>query len=99
VYGASGGAEAIEMALTLRPKVILMDLAMPGIDGVEATRRLKADDRTKDIVVIALTARAMAADENAAREVGCDGFIPKPCDLSSVVTLLTQTTGHRCQMA
>jgi CheY-like chemotaxis protein len=95
VYGAAGGAEAIEMALRLRPRVILMDLAMPGIDGVEATRRLKADDRTKDIIVIALTARAMATDEHAARAVGCDAFIPKPCDLSSLVAVLTRTTSDQ----
>lgn len=93
VHGAASGTEAIEIALTARPRVILMDLAMPGIDGVETTRRLKADERTRDIIVIALTARAMLTDEAIAREVGCDGFIAKPCDLPSLLNLLSQKIG------
>jgi CheY-like chemotaxis protein len=92
VHGAADGTQAIEMALRLRPKVILMDLAMPGVDGVETTRRLKADDRTKDIVIVALTARAAGSDQNAARLAGCEEFVSKPCDLPSLVDLLSRLT-------
>jgi CheY-like chemotaxis protein len=91
-HGAADGVQAIEMAVRLRPKVILMDLAMPGVDGVETTRRLKADDRTKDIVVVALTARASGSDQSAARLAGCDEFVSKPCDLPSLLDLLSRLT-------
>jgi two-component system cell cycle response regulator DivK len=56
-----------------------MDLSLPGIDGWEATRRLKADERTRDIPVIALTAHALASAHDRAREVGCDAVVTKPC--------------------
>jgi two-component system, cell cycle response regulator DivK len=79
VATAADGLEALEKAFELRPDVILMDLSLPGIDGWEATRRLKADERTQDIPIIALTAHALASAHEKAREVGCNAVVTKPC--------------------
>ena len=79
VATAADGLEALEKAFELHPDVILMDLSLPGIDGWEATRRLKQDDRTRDIPIIALTAHALAAAHDKAREVGCNAVVTKPC--------------------
>ncbi|HEY9420475.1 MAG TPA: response regulator [Thermoanaerobaculia bacterium] len=79
VATAADGLEAIEKAFDLRPDVILMDLSLPGIDGWEATRRLKADERTRDTPIIALTAHALASAHEKAREVGCNSVVTKPC--------------------
>ena len=57
-----------------------MDLQLPGMDGLELTRRLKADPATRDIIVLALTAYAMKGDEEKALAAGCDGYLPKPID-------------------
>src|SRR6185295_717425 len=79
VATAADGLEALEKAFELLPDVILMDLSLPGIDGWEATRRLKQDERTRDIPVIALTAHALASAHDKAREVGCNAVVTKPC--------------------
>jgi len=79
VATAADGLEALEKAFELRPDVILMDLSLPGIDGWEATRRLKLDERTRSIPVIALTAHALASAHDKAREVGCNSVVTKPC--------------------
>jgi CheY-like chemotaxis protein len=79
VAEAQNGHEALQQAFTLRPSLIVMDLSLPGLDGWEATRRLKADPRTKDIPVIALTGHALAGHSKGAIEAGCDAFITKPC--------------------
>jgi two-component system, cell cycle response regulator DivK len=79
VATAADGLEALEKAFALRPDVILMDLSLPGIDGWEATWRLKHDDRTRNIPVIALTAHALASAHEKAREMGCDAVVTKPC--------------------
>jgi CheY-like chemotaxis protein len=79
VATAADGQEAIERAFELRPDVILMDLSLPRIDGWEATRRLKQDERTADIPIIALTAHALAAAHDKAKEVGCNAVVTKPC--------------------
>jgi two-component system cell cycle response regulator DivK len=76
---ATDGASAIAVARREHPDVIIMDLALPGIDGWEASRRLKADPETADIPIIALTAFAMRGDEERAREAGCDAYLSKPC--------------------
>jgi CheY-like chemotaxis protein len=78
------GADALSVARERPPAVVLMDLTMPGMDGWEATRQLKADPRTKDAIVIALTAHALAPDEGTARRAGCDGFVAKPYDLAAL---------------
>jgi two-component system cell cycle response regulator DivK len=76
---AADGRSALAVARREHPDLIIMDLAIPGMDGWEASRRLKADPQTADIPIIALTAFAMRGDEERAREAGCDGYLPKPC--------------------
>ncbi|MES1243653.1 MAG: response regulator [Acidobacteriota bacterium] len=79
VATAEDGIEAMDKAFELRPDVILMDLSLPGIDGWEATRRLKQDERTRAIPIIALTAHALASAHDRAKDVGCDAVVTKPC--------------------
>ena len=78
---AVDGLEGVAMAASEAPDLILMDMSLPLLDGWEATRRLKAQDSTKGIPVIALTAHAMDGDERKAREVGCDDYDTKPVEL------------------
>ena len=79
IVQAGNGVEAIERAHDSHPDVILMDLSLPVMDGWEATRRLKADDTTKDIPVLAVTGHALSGVSHDAKKAGCDGFITKPC--------------------
>jgi two-component system, cell cycle response regulator DivK len=79
VETAETGLEAIDKATRLLPDVILMDLSLPVLDGWEATRRLKDDDRTRAIPIIALTGNALQGHEERAMKVGCDSFLAKPC--------------------
>lgn len=79
VAEARNGNEAVEQALTLKPDLILMDLSLPGMDGWEATRRLKADETTKHIPIVALTGHALAGASEGAKKAGCDSFVTKPC--------------------
>ena len=97
VAEATNGIEAIEKAQSLIPDIVLMDLALPRMDGWEATRRLKSDDRTKDIPVVALTGHALAGHAEGARQAGCDAFVTKPCLpdalVSEIKRLLDRPTG------
>jgi CheY-like chemotaxis protein len=79
VAEARNGNEALEQAFTVKPDLILMDLSLPGMDGWEATRQLKADDRTRRIPVVALTGHALAGASEGAKRAGCDSFVTKPC--------------------
>jgi two-component system cell cycle response regulator DivK len=79
VAEASTGNEALAQAFALKPDLILMDLSLPGMDGWEATRHLKADERTKHIPVVALTGHALAGASDGAKRAGCDSFVTKPC--------------------
>ncbi len=76
---AADGHAAVALARREHPDLIMMDLAMPGMDGWEAARQLKADPETADIPIIALTAFALRGDEERAREAGCDDYLSKPC--------------------
>lgn len=91
---AVDGGEGVAMAREKTPDLILMDMSLPVLDGWEATRRIKAEPSTRGIPVIALTAHAMAGDEERARLVGCDDFDTKPVELerllSKIQTLLTR---------
>jgi two-component system cell cycle response regulator DivK len=78
---ALDGAEGLEKARTEAPDLILMDMSLPVMDGWEATRQLKAAEATRNIPIIALTAHAMASDEQKAHEAGCDDFDTKPVEL------------------
>ncbi len=81
---AADGDEALAGAAD-RPAVIIMDLAMPGLNGWEATRRLKTDERTKDIPIIVLTAHALDHYRDVAIAAGCDAFLSKPCAIEDLV--------------
>jgi CheY-like chemotaxis protein len=79
VAEARNGNEAVAQAFALKPDLILMDLSLPGMDGWEATRRLKADDATRHIPIVALTGHALAGASEGAKKAGCDSFVTKPC--------------------
>ncbi|MBX3191675.1 MAG: response regulator [Labilithrix sp.] len=79
VAEAVNGEEAVERTGEILPSIVVMDLSLPVMDGWEATRRIKANPKTKDIVIIALTGHADAAHAKKARDAGCDDFIAKPC--------------------
>ncbi len=85
VVVAVNGQEAIELANSEMPALILMDLSLPVLDGWEATRRLKADPKTAGIPVIALTAHAIASDRDEALACGCDDFDTKPIDMKRLL--------------
>jgi len=79
VVEATNGMEALKSAVDNAPDIILMDLSLPVMDGWEATRRLKADERTASIPVVALTGHALAGISEGAKRAGCDAFVTKPC--------------------
>lgn len=78
VTHAVAGDEALRIARDLLPSVILLDISIPRIDGWEVARQLRADRTTRDSIIIALTAHALPADHQKAREVGCDSYLAKP---------------------
>jgi len=92
-------AEAAQVVLTnALPDLILMDIALPGMDGLTLTRLLKADARTRHIRIVALTAFAMKGDEQKALDAGCDGYITKPIDTRAlprdVAVILARSSNH-----
>jgi two-component system, cell cycle response regulator DivK len=99
VAEASNGIEAIEKTLELMPDIILMDLALPKMDGWEATRRLKLDERTKDIPIVALTGHALAGHAEGARQAGCDAFVTKPCLPDALVAEIQRMLAARSESA
>src|ERR1700719_10635 len=82
---AIDGQQGADMAMSQLPDLILMDMSLPVIDGWEATRRIKANEATRKIPVIALTAHAMAGDREKAMEVGCDDYDTKPVEISRLL--------------
>ncbi|MCU1236331.1 MAG: Response regulator receiver protein [Candidatus Solibacter sp.] len=84
VVTASSAEEALELLRSYHPRLILADIQLPGIDGLEMTRQIKRNERTRDTLVVALTAFAMKGDEERARAAGCDGYITKPIDTRSL---------------
>ncbi|MEY4384881.1 MAG: hypothetical protein RLY20_164 [Verrucomicrobiota bacterium] len=80
VHHACDATEGLQIARKIFPDLILMDLSLPGQDGLSATRELKADPVTQHIPVVALTAHAMLGDERIAREAGCSGYVTKPIE-------------------
>jgi CheY-like chemotaxis protein len=90
VRTAADAEEALSVLGSFAPRLVLMDLQLPGMDGLELTRRLKADPARRDIVVIALTAYAMKGDEAKALAAGCDGYIAKPIDTEALTELVAR---------
>ena len=82
---AIDGQQGVDMAMSQLPDLILMDMSLPVIDGWEATRRIKANDATRKIPVIALTAHAMAGDREKAMEAGCEDYDTKPIEISRLL--------------
>jgi CheY-like chemotaxis protein len=93
VVGATDAEEALSVLAGFRPRLILMDLQLPGMDGLTLTRRLKGDPATRDIAIVALTAYAMKGDAEKAREAGCDGYIPKPIDTRTLAAQIARLLG------
>jgi two-component system cell cycle response regulator DivK len=90
---ASSGEDALTLALAEGPALVLMDVQLPGIDGIEALVRLRSDERTASIPVLALTAQAMAGDRERFLDAGFDGYLSKPVD----VVELIQTVNEHCR--
>lgn len=90
---AVDGQEGLDKAKADKPDLILMDMSLPVLDGWEATRQLKADGATRSIPVIALTAHAMASDEQKAREAGCDDFDTKPIEFQRLLEKMQRLLG------
>jgi two-component system cell cycle response regulator DivK len=80
LVAAEDGETGVRLARKEQPDLILMDILLPGIDGYEATRRLRADPETQDLTIVALTASASSEEQEQALAAGCDGYIPKPID-------------------
>ncbi len=93
VVEARNGEDGIRSAREDHPDLILMDISIPIIDGWEATKLLKADEATAHIPIIALTAHALATDRAKAEEVGCDGYLAKPCEPRRVVAEVDKFLG------
>jgi CheY-like chemotaxis protein len=88
VRTAESAEEALQLISEFRPKLVLADIQLPGMDGLEMTRRLKSDPATRDTIVLALTAFAMKGDEKKAFDAGCDGYITKPIDTRTFPSLI-----------
>ena len=88
VYKATNGREAVDLARQHHPDLILMDMMMPVLSGYEAVVELKADATTKDIVIVGLSAKAMATDMERATDVGIDGYITKPFRIAQILSVV-----------
>jgi two-component system, cell cycle response regulator DivK len=88
VLSANDAEAGLTVARAAQPHLLLMDIQLPGMDGLEATRLLKQDDATRAIPVVALTALAMKGDEERIRAAGCDGYIAKPMRYQDLLTTI-----------
>jgi two-component system, cell cycle response regulator DivK len=94
VLSATDAEAGLTLARGERPNLILMDIQLPGMDGLEATALLKRDDATSAIPVIALTALAMKGDEERIRAAGCDGYVAKPMDYQDFLATIAAQLAH-----
>jgi CheY-like chemotaxis protein len=92
---AATGEQALELAHTEQPDLILLDMSLPGIDGWEVTAELKRDERTKHIPIVALTAHALQAERQRTEKAGCDGFLAKPCAPPDLLAEISRLLGRR----
>ena len=90
IIEATDGKQGVELAKARKPDLILMDIMMPEMDGLEATRILKADATTKKIPVLALTSYAMKGDKERILEAGCDGYLAKPIDIKELLKIVAE---------
>jgi two-component system alkaline phosphatase synthesis response regulator PhoP len=88
VFKASNGREAVDLAREHRPDLIILDMMMPVMSGYEAVAELKADESTKEISIVGLSAKAMATDMERATDVGIDGYITKPFRIAQVLSVI-----------
>src|SRR5205823_1158768 len=95
VFTTRLGEPALELARQHRPDLILLDIQLPDISGMEAARRLKADDQTRTIPIIAVTAFAMSGDEAKILASGCDAYVSKPFNVIEFITLVERWTTSR----
>lgn len=93
VLQACSAEEGLRLAREAAPDLVLMDLSLPGMDGLAATQQLKADPSTRPLPVIALTAHAMSGDRDAAMAAGCDGYLTKPIDTRTFPDQVTRFIG------
>ncbi|MGO8670823.1 MAG: response regulator [Capsulimonadaceae bacterium] len=94
---AVDGEQGLEMAHSDQPDLVLMDLTLPGIDGWEATRLLRADRRTANLAIIALTAHAMANDRDRALQMGCDDYDVKPVEIERLIAKIESALVKRAR--
>lgn len=99
ILQAASAEEGIETALTTHPDLILMDVRLPGMDGLTATSILKAEASTRHIPIIALTAQAMKGDEERALEAGCDAYLSKPIDTRELPKAIARILNETSQEA
>jgi CheY-like chemotaxis protein len=90
VSSAQTAEEGLRLARMLLPDLVLMDFSLPGMDGLSATKNLKADPATRPLSIIGLTANAMKGDEETALKAGCDGYLTKPIDTRTFVAAVTK---------
>ena len=95
VKTAIDAEEALRILELFTPRLILMDLQLPRMDGLELTRRLKADPAHHEIIIIALTAYAMKGDDRKAFAAGCDGYIAKPIDIDALPRVVAESLARR----
>ena len=99
VKTAIDAEDALRILESFRPRLILMDLQLPRMDGLELTRRLKADPARREIIIIALTAYAMKGDDEKAFAAGCDGYISKPIDIDALPRVVAEHLACRASRA
>ncbi len=91
--------EALALLASYRPRLILMDLQLPGMDGLTLTRRLKDDPATRDVAILALTAYAMKGDQERALAAGCNGYVTKPIDTRALPGVIARCLAERDRVA
>jgi CheY-like chemotaxis protein len=91
---ATTGEDAVELAQAHEPALVLMDVQLPGIDGLEALRRLRQDELTASIAVLAVTAQAMSGDRERFLEAGFDGYLSKPIDVAELIQVVQEHCGR-----
>lgn len=94
VATAQDAEQAMAMLESTRPRLILMDLQLPGMDGLELTKLIKANPVTRDIIILALTAYAMKGDEETALAAGCDGYLSKPINTQTLPGMIAEYLGR-----